>query len=109
MTTAQSSSVMLSVEVGYASPDKQSLIALSVPAGTTALQAAQHSGITQRHPELSLAQATLGIFGKKTDPHTVLKAYDRVEIYRPLVANPKEARRQRVAAKKQKPPQSGRP
>jgi uncharacterized protein len=90
---------MMTVEVAYALPKKQSVIALTVSAGTTAMEAVSQSGITQQHPEILQQPLVLGIFGKKIAPTTLLKAMDRVEIYRPLLANPKEARRQRATAK----------
>jgi len=90
---------MITVEVAYATPQAQSIISIRVNAGTTALQAAMQSGIAQQHPEISLDDLVLGVFGKKVTADTILKAMDRVEIYRPLLANPKEARRQRAAAK----------
>lgn len=90
---------MMTVEVAYALPQKQSLIALTVRAGTTAMEAVSQSGITQQYPEILQQPLVLGIFGKKIAPTMLLKAMDRVEIYRPLLANPKEARRQRAAVK----------
>ena len=87
------------VEVAYALPQSQSILTLTVNAGTTALEAVIQSGIAQQYPDISLDYLALGIFGKKVESGTVLKAMDRVEIYRPLLANPKEARRQRAAAK----------
>lgn len=89
----------ITVEVAYALPHVQSLITLQVAQGTTALQAIWQSGILEKHQEISLATITLGIFGTKVSADRLLQAMDRVEIYRPLRANPKEARRQRIAAK----------
>ncbi|WP_019882035.1 MULTISPECIES: RnfH family protein [unclassified Methylophilus] len=90
---------MMTVEVAYALPQTQTIIALTVSPGTTALEAVIQSGIAQQYPDISLDHLVLGIFGKKTEHGTILKAMDRVEIYRPLLANPKEARRLRAAAK----------
>lgn len=94
---------LIEVEVAYALPDKQKLIALSVPSGTTAFEAAEQSGIQEHFPELDLASSDMGIFGqtlgtKGTSPPKshVLQAGDRVEIYRPLLADPKEVRRRRA-------------
>ena len=99
--------VMISVEVVYAAVDRQELIKLSVSQGTTMLGAVTASGIAQRFAELDLAQSPLGIFGKVVaDPHVrQLEEGDRVEIYRPLLADPKEIRRMRAekAAKARKP------
>lgn len=93
---------MIQVEVAYAVPQAQTLMTLSVTLGTTALQAVELSGIVQQHPEIATRPLVLGIFGKRVPATTTLKAMDRVEIYRPLLANPKEARRQRAATKNSK-------
>ena len=85
------------VEVAYALPEQQLILELMVPEGTTAEQAVQQSGITVKFPEIDLAQNKLGIFGKLVKGDTVLRERDRVEIYRPLIADPKEVRRQRAA------------
>jgi hypothetical protein len=90
------SSEML-VEVAYALPQQQVIIPVKVAEGTTAEQAVQASGILKKFPEIDLAQNKLGIFGKLTKNDTVLRERDRVEIYRPLIADPKEVRRQRAA------------
>src|SRR5690606_14932463 len=94
---------LILVEVAYARPDKQKIIALSVAPGTTALQAAQASGIVEEFPEIDLASAKMGLFGKhfgtrglKPADEYILRAHDRVEIYRPLIADPKEVRRRRA-------------
>ncbi|HSQ04378.1 MAG TPA: RnfH family protein [Burkholderiales bacterium] len=92
------------VEVVYALPDEQVLLAVRAPAGTTLLQAVDLSGIRLRHPEIDLARNAVGIFGKRASPDTLLQCGDRIEIYRPLTADPKETRRRRAAIKK-----SGRP
>ena len=87
------------VEVVYALADKQKLLSLSVPAGTTVREAALHSGLDTHFPGLDLQTAPLGIFGKavpKPDER-VLEEGERVEIYRPLIADPKEVRKQRAA------------
>jgi putative ubiquitin-RnfH superfamily antitoxin RatB of RatAB toxin-antitoxin module len=90
--------VMISIEVVYAAVDRQELIKLSVSQGTTMLGAVTASGIAQRFAELDLAQCPLGIFGKVVaDPQVrQLEEGDRVEIYRPLLADPKEIRRMRA-------------
>jgi putative ubiquitin-RnfH superfamily antitoxin RatB of RatAB toxin-antitoxin module len=85
------------VEVAYALPEQQLILELMVPEGTTAEHAVQHSGITRKFPEIDLTQNKLGIFGKLVKGDTVLRERDRVEIYRPLIADPKEVRRQRAA------------
>lgn len=96
------------VEVAYALPDKQKIITLQVPMGTTARQAVQQSKIVDVFPELNVDGATLGIFsqplGRKGMPAAeeyVLQSMDRVEIYRELIADPKEVRKQRAAKAKE--------
>jgi len=88
------------VEVAYARPDEQVIIPLDVPAGTTVRQAIERSGILQRFMEIDLNKNKVGIFGKITKLDNELRANDRVEIYRPLIADPKEVRRARAAAGK---------
>jgi putative ubiquitin-RnfH superfamily antitoxin RatB of RatAB toxin-antitoxin module len=85
------------VEVAYALPEQQLLLKISVPEGTTAEEAVRASGILEKHPEIDLAQNKIGIFGKLTKLDAVLRENDRVEIYRPLIADPKGVRRQRAA------------
>ena len=92
------------VEVAYALPDKQKIISLQVAPGTTARQAVHESNIVAVFPEIDVDGAPLGIFshtlGTKGMPPAeeyVLKAMDRVEIYRPLIVDPKEVRKQRAA------------
>lgn len=86
------------IEVCYTRPEVQAMVSLTLPAGTTALEAAQQSGLTTRYPEIDLAQQPFGIRGKRVEPGRVLEEGDRVEILRPLTADPKETRR-RLAAK----------
>lgn len=92
------------VEVAYALPKKQKIIALQVAPGTTALQAVEQSGIVKEFPEIDVATAKMGIFGQalgtkglKKAPEHELQPGDRVEIYRPLTSDPKDARRKRAA------------
>ena len=106
-TTANQTTI--SVEVVYGLPDKQKLIKLNVAPGTTAYQAVVQSGIVQSFPEIDLANARLGIFsqvlGTKGLPGPdvyPLQSRDRVEIYRPLIADPKEVRRRRAEEAKLK-------
>jgi putative ubiquitin-RnfH superfamily antitoxin RatB of RatAB toxin-antitoxin module len=87
---------MLRVEIVYALRDRQVLLTLEVEEATTARQAVERSGILQRFPEIDLARADLGIFGRVVSPDTPLRDGDRVEIYRPLIADPKQARRTRA-------------
>ena len=90
----------ISVEVAYAKPDEQLVLRLDVAPGTTLRQAIEQSGILDRQPEIDLANLKVGIFGKLKKPDQVLCAGDRVEIYRPLIADPKQVRRERAAAGK---------
>lgn len=86
----------ITVEVAYALPEEQWLLEVKVPEGTTAAEAVELSGILTQRPEIDLGQNKLGIFGKATKPAQVLRDRDRVEIYRPLIADPKEVRRLRA-------------
>ena len=87
----------LRVEVAYARADRQIVIPLSVPAGATLGDAIRESGITAVFPEIDLAQQRVGVFGKLAPLDRALVDGDRVEIYRPLVGDPKEIRRQLAA------------
>lgn len=84
------------VEVAYALPHEQFLIPMSVAKGTTLQQAVEASGVLAKYPDIDLAKSKVGIFGKLAKPDTILREKDRVEIYRPLIADPKEVRRQRA-------------
>lgn len=93
----------ISVEVAYAKPEQQKIIKLQVESGCTALLAAQRSGIAEVFPEIDLSAVKMGIFGKviaKPENHE-LQHGDRVEIYRPLLIDPKELRKARAAKAKQ--------
>ncbi len=89
----------IQVEVAYALPHKQKIISLEVPEGTSVLDVVHESGIEAEFPELVLADAKFGIFGKavRDAGAEVLRAGDRVEIYRPLIIDPKQARVNRAA------------
>lgn len=86
----------ITVEVAYALPNQQLIIPIQVAAGTKAETAIQASGILQKFPEIDLDTQQIGIFGKLTRLDTPLRHLDRVEIYRPLIADPKEVRKQRA-------------
>ena len=103
----------ITVEVAYALAERQRIIALQVPRGCSAREAARLSGITREFPDIDLDSADMGIFGKALDGKLlplpdayVLNPRDRVEIYRPLLIDPKAARQAR-AAKLQESKQSG--
>lgn len=85
------------VEVVYALPLKQEVISLKVKPGATVSQAIEQSGILKDFPEIDLASAKTGIFSKQVKLDAVLRDRDRVEIYRPLIADPKEVRKKRLA------------
>lgn len=89
----------ITVEVVYALPGNQMLVELSVVQGTTAREAIAQSGILKGFPQIDPDRQKIGIFGRAVKADVVLKAGDRVEIYRPLIADPKEARRRRAARK----------
>lgn len=90
---------MISVEVVYALPKQQAVKTLKVAEGTTLIQAVEQSGLLAQFPEIDPARAKMGIYGKAAKPDAVLRDLDRVEIYRPLVANPKEVRKKNAAEK----------
>ena len=87
----------LRVEVAYALPDQQTLLSLQVPRGATVQDAIEQSGILQGDPEIDLTSSKIGVFGKITKLDAVLREGDRVEIYRALIADPKEVRKLRAA------------
>jgi len=86
----------LSIEIAYALPEKQELVHLNLPFGSTVQQAIQASGLIQKYPDIDPTKNKVGIFGKLTKLDTPLRDRDRVEIYRPLIADPKEIRKKRV-------------
>ncbi|MDX1915126.1 MAG: RnfH family protein [Methylophilus sp.] len=85
------------VEVAYALPHQQLIIPIKVNTDCTVEEAVKKSGILDKFTEIDLSQNQLGVFGKLTRRDSTLKPMDRVEIYRPLIADPKEIRRQRAA------------
>ena len=90
---------MIEVEIAYALPDKQKIYALMVEQGTTALEAAKGSNVLDDFDGVDLDTSKMGIFGQtiKMPDKYELQSGDRVEIYRPLIADPKEVRRKRAA------------
>jgi putative ubiquitin-RnfH superfamily antitoxin RatB of RatAB toxin-antitoxin module len=99
------SPAQLRVEVAYATPRRQRIVQLMVAAGTTVAEAIEMSALRLQFPEIE-AQPTVGIFSDKVELQHVLSAGDRVEIYRPLQADPKEARRRKAEQQQalRKPP-----
>lgn len=91
----------MKVEVAYATPEKQTIIALDVAEGTTAVEAVRQSGIAEVFPEIDPEANDMGIFGKviKSPAQHPLRDGDRVELYRPLKIDPKQARLNRAKKK----------
>jgi len=87
----------IEVEVAYARPERQLILKLEVPQGTNAIEAVRLSGIEEEFPEIDPGQNRLGVFGKLCKADRVLNPGDRVEIYRPLLADPRAARRELAA------------
>ena len=84
------------VEVVYARPEEQILLAFEVASGSTVGQVIERSGIADRFPEIGRARTRVGIFGKETTLAATVREGDRIEIYRPLIANAKEQRQAKV-------------
>ncbi len=93
---------LINIEVAYATPERQKIIACQVPAGISLLEAAKLSGISDIFPELNLDTADFGIWGKAKPGKTPVEEGQRIEIYRPLLADPKESRRRRAHKKARK-------
>ncbi len=91
---------MMRVEVAYARPDEQIIIPFEIHAGATLEEIIRHSGVLERFPEIDLEVNKVGVFGRLGKLSATLRAGDRVEIYRPLLADPKEVRKQRAAQSK---------
>lgn len=85
------------VEVAYALPDEQLILTVQGAPGMTLAQAVEQSGILQSFPRIDWPQVDVGLFGKISKPDALLQEGDRVEIYRPLIADPKEMRKKRAA------------
>ena len=90
----------LEVEVVYALPKQQFLVQLSLPLGSTAREAVEQSGLLVKFPQINLETLTVGIFSRVVGLDHVLVAGDRVEIYRPLILSPTDARRLRAERQK---------
>ena len=86
----------ISIEVAYATPEKQALLEVVIEQGTTVEQAIKASGIIKRFPEIDLDVQKVGIWNRTCKLSDFPKVGDRIEIYRPLIADPKEARRVRA-------------
>ena len=90
----------MDIEVVYARADGADCVRLDLPRGATALNAVRASGLLERHPEIAQHPLKLGVYGRAVRPDALLAEGDRVEIYRPLAMDPKEARRRRAAAQR---------
>ncbi|MDP4529793.1 RnfH family protein [Alkalimonas delamerensis] len=91
----------ITIEVVYALPEKQSLLTVTVPSDATVEQGIRLSGILELYPELDLTSQKVGIWSRAVKLRDPLKAGDRIELYRPLIADPKELRRKRAEKAKQ--------
>ena len=87
------------VEVAYALREEQVIISIKVPSKFDVKQAIEKSGIQKKFPSIDLSKSKVGIFGKKTTLDHTLNDRDRIEIYRPLILDPKEMRRKRAFEK----------
>ncbi len=85
------------IEVAYATPEKQIILNCEVDSGTAVRDVVRNSGITEHFPEIDPDRCDLGVFGKAVAEDYAPSDGDRIEIYRPLIADPKEIRRQRAA------------
>ena len=88
----------ITVEVVFAAPDTQSLLTVRVAAGASVAEAIERSGIAAKHRDFDLDALATGIWGREVDRSTLLKDGDRIELYRPLSIDPREARRQLALA-----------
>jgi len=88
---------LIRIEVVYALPTRQAVVKLRLPTQSTVLAAIEASGLLQKYPEIDLEKNKLGVFAKLVKVDTILRDQDRVEIYRPLIADPKEVRKKRAA------------
>ena len=91
----------IEVEVAYTRPEEQAILTVKAKSGITVQQAIEQSGVLKKFPEIDLAQNKVGVFGKLAKLDTELAAGDRVEIYRPLIADPKLQRKKRAAEGKE--------
>ena len=87
----------MKIEVVYALPHKTELVKLDLPEGSTVLQAVEASGLLAKYPDIDVKKNKFGVYAKLAKADAVLRDRDRIEIYRPLIADPKEVRKQRAA------------
>ena len=91
----------IKIEVAYALPDNHSLLTIDIAVGTTIEDAIKQSGILERHPEIDLAENKVGIWSRMGKLKEPVRDGDRIEIYRPLIADPKEVRKRRAERAKE--------
>lgn len=96
MEAIQTQNETIQIEVVYGLAHKQKLLSLLVSQGTTVEEAISESGIIALFPEIDLSENKVGIWNKAVKLSTVLESLDRIEIYRPLIADPKEVRKRRA-------------
>ena len=87
----------IQVEVVYALVDEQALLNVAVPEGSTVKEVVVQSGVLEQFPEIDIETVDVGLFGKMTKMDQAVREKDRIEIYRPLIADPKEVRKRRAA------------
>lgn len=93
---------LISVEVAYALPDEQVILYLDTPTDSTVEEVIKRSGILESYPQIDLSTDKVGIFGKMCKLTATLRDKDRIEIYRKLIADPKESRRQKAELERKK-------
>jgi len=93
----ESNSAQIMVELVYALPEEQTLLAFEIDEGATAEDVINKSGILEQYPELDLTKNKIGLFSKLIKLDHLMREKDRIEIYRPLIADPKEIRKKRAA------------
>tara|TARA_R110001606_G_scaffold395190_2_gene566941 strand:+ start:16244 stop:16582 length:339 start_codon:yes stop_codon:yes gene_type:complete len=98
--TSEEAIKMITVEVSYALPEEQVILSLEIASDCTVEEAVKRSGILETYPQIDLSSDKVGIFGKMCKLNAALRNKDRVEIYRKLIADPKESRRQQAEMQK---------
>ncbi len=93
---------LISVEVAYALPDEQIILSLDMPADCSVEEVIKRSGILEQYPQIDLSTDKVGVFGKMCKLTATLRNKDRIEIYRKLIADPKESRRQKAEMERKK-------
>lgn len=86
----------ITVEVVYALPDEQTLLAFEIDQGATAKDVITQSGVLRQYPDIDLATQKIGLFGKVVKLDHQVREKDRIEIYRPLIADPKDVRKKKA-------------